>query len=256
MERLGISLGRSLVLAFFITLLVPGFSLAAKPQPVEELMGMFTTFNELETHIRSNQWDKAQAVLKEVEGDYGRVVEKLKPHVDDKLLHKFGFLMKTLEKRMAMKDPEKTEHPYMNLQAMFIDIMDNFDYPRPPVLLIISLYVDESKEYLERDEYYSISEEMEEIEHFRKRAIGSAKAAGMDTAKLKEFFELGERVQGLAGKKDRKAAGETLIMPGVFIPVHAGACFPDNPGGGVGSHLISIEAAPAERAMPGRGTET
>lgn len=210
MKWKGSSLGRALVLSFIIALLVPVYSLAAKPQPVEELMGIFNHFNELETHIRNNQWDQAQAVLKEVGSDYDKIVEKLKPHVDGKLLHKFDFLMKKLEMRMSLKDPEKTEQPYMNLQEMFIDIMDNFDYPRPPVLLIMALYVKESQEYLKRDVYHSISEEMEEIEHFRKRAIGSAKASGMDTAKLKEFFELGESVQGLAAKKDKKAAGETL----------------------------------------------
>jgi len=205
------------VFALVALMLMCGTALAEKPKPVKELVGIFDNFNDLETQIRAEKWDEAQRALKDIEIEYKRIIGKLKGTVDDKLLHKFSFHIGSFRKKMESKDPEEVEKPYMNMQEMFVDIMDYYDYPYPPVLQIVELYIEEAKEFLEKNNYRGVEEEMEEIDHFKKRSMKAAADAGLNTRKLGEMFELGEDIEGLAKKKDKERIGSTLDQMGSIL---------------------------------------
>ena len=200
-----------IILSLCIFLLVPvAASASQRPEPVKGLMEMFETFNNLEEEFRENKWEEAEEIVSEIESDYKALVNDLKGNVDSKLVHKFGFLIGSFKKQLAKKDLEILEKPYMNIQDLFMDIMGYFDYPNPPVFIIIKMYLEESGEYLEDGKYQHIKEEMEEIAHFRERAIKDAKTAGKDLKTVEELFELTEKIEEMTEKKDRKGLEKAI----------------------------------------------
>jgi hypothetical protein len=203
--------------AILILLIIPAFlivpavgSAAAKPRPVKGLMEMFDTFNGLEEEFREENWEEAEEIATKIESDYKTLVNDLKGTVDGKLVHKFGFLIGSFKKQLEKKDAELLEKPYMNLQELFVDIMSYFDYPHPPVFVIINLYLNEAEEYLEKGMFKHVAEEMEEIHHFKDRAVADAKSYGKDSAKLEELFGLAEKVEDMSAKGDKEGLEKTL----------------------------------------------
>lgn len=193
-------------------LMVPGCLLAKDLSGNEAaVMEMFDNFNELEAQFRNGRWDEAEKIVDKVEADYMGLVGKLKGTVDAKTLQKFSFLMGGFKKTMSRKHAEDMEKPYMQIQTLFVDMMEQLDYPDPPVLMIISLYIKEAVEFLEKGDLHQVAEEMEEIEFFEDRAMDEAKDHNMDVKKLKELFELGEEINELAEKNASKSKiGEML----------------------------------------------
>lgn len=211
-----------MLLAISTLLIMPAMvSATTKPKPVKGLMEMFETFNGLEEEFRENNWEEAEEVVSKIESDYKALVSQLKGKVDSKLVHKFGFLIGSFKKQLAKKDAELLDKPYMNIQELFLDIMSYFDYPNPPVFIIMNLYLEESEEYFEKGMYKHVAEEMEEIVHFRKRAMSDAQSVGKDLAKLEELFELAEKVEEMSEKSDKESIEKVLntashIMKGLI----------------------------------------
>lgn len=191
-------------------LLVNVNSALAKEQPLPELMGMFENFNVLEEQFRDGQWDKAIEKVSTIESDYKAMVPKLKGTVSGETIQKFSFLIGGFKKKLAEKESEGLEKPFVNLQSLFLDIMDHYAYPSPPVLLIISRYVGEAKESLEKGNFADVGEEMEEIASFQKRTITAMQENAMDIAKGNALFEHAEKVEQ-AAKAGNKEESEKLL---------------------------------------------
>ena len=193
----------------FVLIFIANAGAATKPKPVDGLMHMFDTFNELEEEFRENNWDEAMEIVVKIEKEYKSLINDLKGKTDPKLIHKFGFVIGNFKKTLAKKDPEAIEKPYMMIQDLFLDIIDAFDYPHPPVLNVLNRWVDESKEYLESDNYRDVAEEMEEIEHHKDRALKTVKG---DHDLVMDFFEQAEKAQQLAEaeQKDKEKLEATL----------------------------------------------
>jgi hypothetical protein len=192
-------------------LMIPGSAMAKELSGNEAaVMEMFENFNELETHFRNSKWEEAEKVVTKVESDYLGLVGKLKGTVDGKTLQKFSFLMSGFKKTMSRKHAEDMEKPYMKIQNLFVDMMEQLDYPSPPVLIIIDLFIEETEEFLEEGDLHQVAEEMEEIEFFEDRAIDEAREHKMDVKNLKELFELGEEINELA--EDNKGKDKIAKM--------------------------------------------
>lgn len=191
----------------------------AKAKPVPGIMGMFTNFNELEESFRGDDWAAAMSTVKKIEKDYKVLVKDLKGTVDGKTIQKFGFLIGSFKKHLSTKDQEAVEKPFLNLQTMFIDIMDNYDYEAPPVLIIVARYIDEAKEALEKNAIDDVGEEMEEIGGFKDRVVKAFTEKGMGKEKIDAFFEMVEQGDELAKNED-KAGLEALLekLAGVMAP--------------------------------------
>ena len=201
-----------LILSFlFVTcLLILPTLVAAKPQPVPGVMKMFNNFNELEESFRDGEWGEANETVTKIESDYKKLVGELKGVVDGKTLQKFGFLIGSFKKQLASKDKEAVEKPFINLQTMFIDIMDHYNYENPPVLIIIARYVGEAEEALEKGEVDDAGEEMEEISGFKTRAVNAFTEKGLSKAEIDEFFEMVEQTEELAEKNDKEGVEAQL----------------------------------------------
>ena len=175
-----------------------------KPKPVDGLMDMFENLNELEEAFRANKWNEADKVVKIIMRDYKNMLSELKGSTDPNLINRFGTVLGEFRRTLALKDPEMLEEPFMNIQDLFLDIMDSFDYPHPPVLKILSRWLNESKEYLEADQYDYIADELGEIGHFKDRVLRSV-SGGQDL--VTTFFEQAEKARqnaeaGAKGKED------------------------------------------------------
>lgn len=201
-----------------ITAALAGILMMPGGLPAKDLSGneaavleMFENFNELETHFRNSKWEEAEKTVAKVESDYMGLVGKLKGTVDAKTLQKFSFLMGGFKKTMSRRHAEDMEKPYMRIQNLFVDIMEQLDYPNPPALMILDLYIEEAIEFLEKGDFHQIAEEMEEVEFFKKRALAEATEHKMDVKKLKELFELGEEINELAEKNKGKAKIEKML---------------------------------------------
>lgn len=175
------------------------------------VMEMFENFNGLETAFRSGKWEEAEKTVGKIESDYMGLVGKLKGTVDAKTLQKFGFLMGGFKKTLSRKNAEDLEKSYMEIQTLFIDMMEQLDYPNPPALMVIGLYIEEAQEFLESNDLHQVAEEMEEIEFFEDRAADEAKEHKMSVKNLKKVAKLGEEVNELAEKNRDKAKIEQML---------------------------------------------
>ena len=198
---------RAIIIFMLAVLIAPSCVSAAELSGNEAVvMEMFESFNELEAEFRSGKWDEAKKEFKEVEATYKKVLRKLRGQVGSKLFQATSSALKDVEAGMGKKDSEALEEPYMKVQGHFIDIMEQLDYPSPPVLIIIDMYIDEAQEFLEKGDLNQVAEEMEEVEHFKYRALSEATSAGMDAKKLENMFELAEDVNKMAVKGKRKSS--------------------------------------------------
>jgi len=192
---------------------------AAKPKPVDGLLEMFNEFNELEDAFRENEWDEALKAIKKIEEKYKEMIPKLKSDVDEKVLHKFSFILGSFKKASQKKDSEEVEKPFVMLQKLFIEIMGNYDYPSPPGMIVMNLWINEAKEYLEKGNMKGVEEEMEEIDELKETIEASL---NQDQAeKLEELCEIAEKIEKLADDKDaeaiEKALSEMKGIVGQFI---------------------------------------
>lgn len=203
------SSGLLTVLLIGFILILPSLA-AAKAEPVPGVMEMFNNFNELEESFRSGEWEEAAAKVEKIEQDYKNLVKDLKGAVDGKTIQKFGFLIGSFKNSLASKDKESVEKPFVNLQSMFIEIMDNYDYPAPPVLIILARYLEEAKEAVEKGNLSEAGEELEEISEFKDRASKAFSAQGVSSDQIAEFFEMIEQGERLATNKD--TAGMTALL--------------------------------------------
>lgn len=193
-----------LVVFLFVFLLICSLPLTAtaKETPIPGLMDMFTNFNMLEEQFRSDKWDEADTTVKKIDDDYRLLVPDLKGKVEAKQIQKFGFLIKSLKKSIEGRNAETLEKPYMNLQSLFLDLMENFAYTTPPSLIIADLYIEEAMEALEDKHYSFVSEEMEELEDLKSRITETLTAQGAAPAVSQDFFELAETMEGLISQKN------------------------------------------------------
>lgn len=175
------------------------------------VMDMFESFYELEAEFRSGRWSEALKEFDEVEATYRKVIDALRGRIGSNLLQETSADLKEVRSMLKKKDAEAVEVPYMKVQDNFMNIMEQMDYPSPPVLIVISLYTDEAIEFLEKGQLNQVADEMEEIEHFRSRALDRAAAAGMDSTKLEPLFEMAEDVNKIAEKGRDKALIETKL---------------------------------------------
>ena len=197
-------------------IVVPSITFA-KPKPVPGVMAMFNNFNELEEGFRSGEWDKATATVSKIEADYKNLVQDLKGTIDGKIIQKFGFLIGSFKKHLESKDSETVEKPFLNLQSMFIDIMDHYDYPSPPVLIIVARYIDEANEALEKNDLGDAGEELEEIGGFKDRVVKAFTEKGLSKTNIDEFFEMVEQGEGIAEKNDQ--AGMKALLDKLHVVV-------------------------------------
>ena len=213
------------IIIYVLSVLVMGLMMMPMSVQAEDLSGneaaimdMFGNFAELETDFRNNEWDNAQKTVYKVQRDYSQMVKSLKGHVDEKLLKDFATRLREFKTQMRQKDADVLEDAYMNIQDLFIDIMEELDYPSPPVLIIIDLYVDESSEYLEKGEVHQVAEEMEEIEYHMKRALEEAKNRKLDTGKLEQLLEICEEVARMceSGKSNAKIDNKLQKMASIM----------------------------------------
>jgi len=208
--------GRSLFSALVglgLVLLCAGLGLA-KEKPVPGVMEMFNNFNELEESFRKAKWDEAMTITKKVEADYLKLVPSLKNTVDAKTIQKFTFLIGSFKKKIEEKDSEAIEKHFVNLQSLFLDIMDLYAYDKPPALLIAARYVGEAAEALEKADFDDVGDEMDEIMGFKDRITKAL--TGMGGAP-QAFFDLVEKVEKKAKAKDKEGSEAALAELKAFL---------------------------------------
>jgi len=201
--RLSVCVTIILVLA---VLIAPPYASAVELTGNEAVvLEMFESFYELESEFRSGKWDEAAMEFNDVEATYIKIIRKLRGQVGSKLFQATSSTLKEVKTGIGKKDAEAVEGPYMKVQGYFIDIMEQLDYPSPPVLIIIDNYIEEAQEFLEKGDLNQVAEEMEEVEHFKYRALDKTAAAGMDAKKLEPLFEMAEDVKKMAVKGKSKS---------------------------------------------------
>lgn len=197
----------------------------AKEKPLPRVMAMFENFNELEENFRSGHWEEAMTVVKKVEADYKILVGEVKGTVEEKTIQKFGFLIASVKKGLGGKNGEELEKPYVNLQTLFLDIMELYDYESPPVLIIVSRYLNEAQEALEKGEFAAAAGELGEIRGFKARSAKAILGKGGSEAEVKALEELAASVEAKAKAKDKPGAEEGLgqmkSMIGKYVTVKA-----------------------------------
>ncbi len=201
----------SLTVLLFLTLVfaVPMVS-AQKPKPIPKVMGIFKGLSGLEEGFRGGEWDEALEVVEKIEADFGSLTGELKGKVDDRLIKKFTFIVTVLKKELASKDAERVEKPSIKLQELLLDIMNHFDYPDPPILLMADQILEEAGEEAEEKNYENTAEEMDEIEAMKGVIIKALKDKGVSAEKAVEFFKLAGSVEDLAEAKNGEAIEDIL----------------------------------------------
>ena len=178
-----------LTLFVALTLSTPGVA-SSKSKPLPGLMDMFTNFLNLEEQYRSNEWNEATGVVSKIEGDYLSLVGSMKGTVDTKLIQKFGFLIKNLKSKLAAKDLDGTEQSTQLLMDLFFQMMDFYDYPNPPALIVMDRYLHEAHEESEEGHLEHTVEGMEQFLAMQGVLTKGFAEKGLSEHDINEFFAL------------------------------------------------------------------
>lgn len=191
-----------------LCLLVFGLGLQqaeAKEKPSPELYRIFNSFNDLETKIRSENWAESILALVKVNSDYKAIATLLRPTVDAEDSKTFDRLRAGLQKTLEDKDAEGAEKPYIQIQEFFLDIMNRFDYPNPPALMVAARYVKKAKAELGKGKRKEVSGEMEEIVELKNHILAALQEKGASDPNgfFKKVESVAEAVEG--GNNDKAA---------------------------------------------------
>lgn len=200
---------------------LPGVRQAeAKEKPVEGVWGIFDEFGKFEAQFRHGNWSEAKELLTTIDNDYKKLVGSLKSTVDANTLQKFGFLLPSMQKKVEAKNAEELEKPYALIQGLFLDIMNFYDYPNPPVLILTARYLGYAKEGLAKDSLKDVAEEMGEILSFKPRLLAAFKEKGL--ADPEGFIAKVESTQKAAKEKEKGSVAKQLTeLADVVAPYQA-----------------------------------
>lgn len=203
-------------------LLLFGFGLglnpaAAKEKPPPELYRIFNSFNDLETKYRSEKWDESLLALVKVDSDYKAIAVTLQPVVDAEANQEFSRLLATLQKKLARKDAEGAEEPYIEMQKFFLDIMGRYDYPLSPALMVATRYIKKARAELAQGDMKEVAGEMEEIAELQGHIHKALQEK--DTVDPDDFFKKVKAVAiAVAGGKRQEAAKVLRELEGCLVP--------------------------------------
>jgi len=174
----------------------------SKPKPVEGIYKMFDAFNKLETELRDDRWDDSINTINYIQNYYGNLSKILKVTVNEKIVNKFGFHISSLKSKVRGRNLEGIETDYMEMQRLFIDIMDHYEYQVPPAIIILGRYLDEAKEGLEEKEFSETVEEMKEIAGLRSKVERAFSELGLSADTIDNFFNTVTKVEKAANEKN------------------------------------------------------
>jgi len=180
----------------------------AKEKPPPDLYRIFTSFNDLESKIRAERWEDSLLALIKIDSDYKAMSPTLQPTVSAETNKKFTQLRASLQEKLASKDAEGAEHPYIQMQEFFLDIMGRYDYPAPPALMVAARYVKKAKAELAKKSVKEVVGEMEEIVELKGRILPALRSTGATDPD--GFFEKVESVVTLAKGGKREEASKII----------------------------------------------
>lgn len=204
-----------IVPALFFTFNAP--AAWCKPPPLSGIFQMFDAFNDLESEFRSEEWEAAEQTILGIQAYYSRLSHELKKGIDNKTVHKFGFLITRLKNKIETRELEAVDDTYMKLQSLFLEIMDQYDYPVPPAIIIYNRYIDEALEGLARGDFLEAAEEMKELVELRDHGDKALEQKAVSTAERNTFFATIENAEKAARDKNPLATKEHLQKLKLFI---------------------------------------
>ena len=174
--------GSSLVLLF------NSLAMAADPKAmVEEI---FETKEAIEKGVRAEQWADADSSVTILEKQMKELVAALKVSNPEGFNKKITLITDGMHKAIADKEDEEYEEPAHAMMTQLLQLMDNIDYGKPAVFVIIQRQIEEALELVEEGQWESLEEEMEEIVNVRTEARSSAKKAGINADKVDVILDL------------------------------------------------------------------
>ena len=177
-----------LVLNCSFLLLFNSFVAAAESK---EMIGeIFETKEIIERSVRSWNWSEADISITTLTKQMKELVAALQLSDANKYYSQIDVVaagMHNAVKDMVCEDYESFARSMTNVQ---LKLMEQMNYPVPPVFVIMGWQVGESLELLEEGNFESIEEEMEEIVNLRKEARESAKKAGINPDMVNALLDL------------------------------------------------------------------
>jgi hypothetical protein len=165
-------------------------SFAAAADSKEMIGEIFETKEQVERSVRSGKWSRADRSITILIKQMKELVTTLQLSDADKYLKQIDLVGAGMHKAVADRDDEAYEAPAHAMMNVVLNVMEQMNYPSPPVFVIMKRQVEESLELLEEGDFEAIEEEMEEIVNLRKEARKSAKKAGINPDKVNVLLDL------------------------------------------------------------------
>lgn len=181
-----------------------------KPPPVSGVLQMFDAFNQLEGQFRKDQWEESRQTILYIQTYYSRLAQELKASIDNRTVHRFGFLINRLKTKVENGEQEAAQETYMQLQSHFLEIMEQYEYPAPPAIMIYSRYLEEAINGLEKGDFHEAAEEMAEILALRAHGRKALEQKAVAAAEISTFFATVERAEQAAREENLLEAKESL----------------------------------------------
>ena len=204
---------KKIILLVFVlncSLLLLHNSFAAASKHKEMVDEIFETKVQIEKSVRSGKWSKADRSIAILEKQMKGLVTALQLDNADKYLSQIDLVTTGMHQAVADKEEEEYEAPAHAMTTVQLRLMEQMDYPSPPVFIIMAWQVGESMELLEEGNFEAIEEEMEEIVNLRKEARESAKKAGINPDKINVFLDLAWDVSSACDSKNIASAQKRL----------------------------------------------
>lgn len=191
-----------------LVLIYNSFAIAAdQKEMVEEI---FETKEVIEEAVRGGKWEEASQNVTKLENQMKELVAAVKKDDANGTIKKISLIADGMQKAIAEKEGEEYEEPAHAMADQLLSLMNNIDFGKPAVFVIIQRQVEESLELVEEGSWESLEEEMEEIVNMRAEARTSAKKAGINADKIDVILDLAWDISRDADSKNKASATKRL----------------------------------------------
>jgi hypothetical protein len=195
-----------LILLFTASFIFAANLVPKKPAPPPHLAVIFDIFFKVEDDFESGNWNAALKATYKVDSTFRKMLPELNKQVLNALLEDFSAALSNLRHSLKNKDMRGAEEKFVEIESLFLTIMDNYEYKISPTMLLIDKYISVAEQALRKKNFGWVAEEMTEIGDFIYREESRLRNEGVPYEDIEKFKRAVREVRAAGEAKSSKKA--------------------------------------------------
>lgn len=163
------------------------FPALAKPQPPAMLKEIFRDFSRLEENLSNENWKGASEGASHAKQSFLSMVPDIKKHSASESINQFVEVMGSFSQAVDARDLAKSLSYFPMVQAVFVRVLDIYEYQVPPLITGLEINIHEALENFKGTSYDAVAREMQELIVLLSQAESVLKRRGVSAKEIGNF---------------------------------------------------------------------